>query len=127
MSAFAATAANDLRINVSTHHGWQMAGAAEHGGAADLDLSVVAPGAVAPRVRLTALPTHNASAVLASGRTSDASQRQIQFVDTFTAVRGQHELRMGLDVTHVEARRLRSCATPTTSPTSRSFGMASQG
>jgi hypothetical protein len=103
MSVFAATAANELRVNVSTHRGWQMAGAAAHGGAAELDLSVVAPDAIAPRIRLTALPTPNASAVLASGRTSDASQRQIQLVDTFTVVLSRHELRMGLDLTRVEA------------------------
>jgi hypothetical protein len=102
-SAFAATAANELRVNVSMHRGWQIADAAGQGGAADLDLSVVAPRAVDPRVRLTVLPTLNTSALVAAGRTSDIRQLQFQLTDTFTAVRGQHELRLGVDVTHVEA------------------------
>lgn len=92
----------DLRINATLHRGGVVAGSSRLGGTAlDVD-SLIAPGA--PReslVTLNVLPGPGGQ--IRNGSIADSSQEQIQATGVLTYVRGRHELRAGVDITHVTA------------------------
>jgi hypothetical protein len=93
---------HDLRVNVTSHRGSLVAGAASYGEARRLPLGVLGPQEawdVWSRVTLFAGP----GGFLINGRSGSSAQEQEQIVDTWAFQKGRHAWRFGFDYRRVTA------------------------
>lgn len=90
---------NDLRVNVSRHHGALVAAPAGYGAAQPLPDSLTSAAAADNAWVYVWFPGEATS--VASGRNADSSQTQLEFSDTLSYGRGRHQWRLGLDYTQV--------------------------
>lgn len=103
VSSMRAALVNDVRVNISTHRGWSIAGPARFGDAQALPVDLLLPReAAGPSFAILNLFPGPHGQVF-SGQIGPNSQRQIQVVDTVSFVRGRHEWRTGVDYRYVLA------------------------
>jgi hypothetical protein len=92
-----ASATHDLRVNVSTHEGSLTASPAGYGDAGALPLDLLVPPEARNNAWVRVQVANVAGGSTVEGRGAAGRQQQFQVADTWTWLKGRHELRFGVD------------------------------
>jgi hypothetical protein len=95
------SATHDFRFNVSTHEASLTASPAAYGDAGSLPLDLLVPPEARGDAWVRVLVLNAPGGFTTQGRTAAGRQQQFQIADTWTWLKGRHELRFGVDFRRV--------------------------
>jgi len=103
-SVLSSSLVDDVRVNISVHHGSLIASRGPYGNTQPLSLlGLAAPGASGSDTLVLINLFPDPSGAFLSGRAAANAQRQFQIVDTLSMMKGRHEWRFGGDYRRVIA------------------------
>jgi hypothetical protein len=99
--AISSTMNNEFRANLSRQYGETSLVSDNFGGAVPLTAAMLPPFANYQNTFLSFYVINTSTTSVRSGRNGAGRQRQLNFLDNFTIVKGSHQLKVGVDYRHL--------------------------